>query len=378
VAALGSATPAAEACERLGYEEHDQSFRVDFGDGFQPVVSPDDPFPAGWLESGGRRAGIVRIDEFGANRFGEYCPETWEAYSQQLEGPCDDWPCEYGFRLAVVARLLDEIGERVGSLEEQGIDALVVDITRNGGGSDWVHPVARMLTGKRLLGSGRSVVRSAHWQGVLGEMAADVDADLARPDLGREQRALLEQVSVQLARAIADAGEPCDLSLVWTRGAGALPCSLLVRDRLYTTGLLPAPPEIETTGLISAQALFKALDYGPRPTVWRGPLAVLIDQRTASASELFAALLRDNDAATLIGQRTHGSGCGYTNGGIQEVLQHSRLEVWLPDCVRHRRGGGNERAGIEPDLEVVWVPALTAAERGDFFVAQIERWLDRL
>ena len=39
-------------------------------------------------------------------------------------------------------------------------------------------------------------------------------------------------------------------------------------------------------------------------------VVVTIDRDTASASELFAALLRDNDAATLIGETTHGSGCG--------------------------------------------------------------------
>ena len=206
-------------------------------------------------------------------------------------------------------------------------------------------------------------------------MAADVDRDLARDDLVPEQRGLLEQVRGRLEEGMDEAAEPCDLSTVWEHGAGELPCTLLVRDKLFTTGLLAAPPSIETEGLTVGPSLFKALDYGPRSTAWRGPLAVLMDHDTASAAELFAALLRDNDAAALIGEKTHGSGCGYTNGGIQAVLEHSRLEVWLPDCVRHRRGGGNERAGIAPDLPVSWVRGETARERGARFLAQIERWV---
>ncbi len=374
----GPETPAAEACSRLGYEEHDHSFRLDFGDGLRPVTPSEDPVPAGWLGTGGARVGIIRIDEFGANRFGEYCPQTWEAYRRQLDGACDDWPCEYGFRLAIVDRLLDEIAGRITALEEHGITALVVDITGNGGGSDWIHPTAGMLTETPLAGNGRSVVRHPHWRGIFGEMAADVDRDLARNDLSLEQRRLLEEVRARLEAGMVEAAEACDLSSVWEEGPGELPCTLLVRDKLFTTGLLAAPPPIDTEGLSARSSLYKALDYGQRAIAWRGPLAVLTDHDTASASELFAALLRDNDAATLIGERTHGTGCGYSNGGIQTVLEHSRLEVWLPDCVRHRRGGGSERAGITADLPIEWIRGQTAREKGARFLAQIERWVGAL
>lgn len=370
----GPETPPGEACAALGYEEHDQSFRLDFGDGFQATTAPDDPFPAGWIELGGRRVGIVRIDEFGANRFGEYCPESWQSYRQGLSGPCDDWPCEYGFRLAVVDRLLDEIGGRIADLEELAITALAVDITGNGGGSDWVYPTAGMLTAKPLVGAGRSVVRHPHWVGVFGEMLADVDRDLVRTDLPPGVRRLLEGVRARLAAGREEAAEPCDLSRVWREGAGQLPCTLLVRDKLFTTGLVAVPPDVELAGLDLSATLYKAAEYGERPTAWEGPLALLVDRKTGSAAELFAALLRDNSAATVIGERTSGTGCGYTNGGIQAVLEHSRLEVWLPDCVRHRRGGGNERAGIAADLPLGWPRRETAEEPGISFAARIAIW----
>jgi C-terminal processing protease CtpA/Prc len=37
-----------------------------------------------------------------------------------------------------------------------------------------------------------------------------------------------------------------------------------------------------------------------------------------SAAEYFAAILKDNKAATIIGELTGGAGCGSTNGGIPQ------------------------------------------------------------
>jgi len=83
---------------------------------------------------------------------------------------------------------------------------------------------------------------------------------------------------------------------------------------------------------------------------------VLVDQGTWSSAEYFAAMLRDNNAATIIGAPTGGAGCGYTNGGIQTFLKNSRAKVKIPDCVRLRADGTNEVAGITPDVLIPWRP----------------------
>lgn len=85
-----------------------------------------------------------------------------------------------------------------------------------------------------------------------------------------------------------------------------------------------------------------------------GRLFIMQDERTASASEQFAALLLDNGVAQTIGKRTMGAGCGYTNGGNPVTLKHSGLVIRMPDCARLRADGTNEYEGIKPDYPVAW------------------------
>lgn len=86
----------------------------------------------------------------------------------------------------------------------------------------------------------------------------------------------------------------------------------------------------------------------------QAPVFVLVNRLTASASELLAAVLQDNHAATVVGERTLGAGCGYTNGGIPLRLAHSGLKVAVPDCARFRLDGRDETEGVVPDRALSW------------------------
>jgi hypothetical protein len=86
--------------------------------------------------------------------------------------------------------------------------------------------------------------------------------------------------------------------------------------------------------------------------VWEGPLAVLVDGRTASASEDFVVWLRESGAATIIGERTYGAGCGYANGGAPARLDRIGLTVLMPNCARFTSDGVNEVEGIAPDVHL--------------------------
>ena len=78
------------------------------------------------------------------------------------------------------------------------------------------------------------------------------------------------------------------------------------------------------------------------------PLVVLVNERTASASEIVAGALQDRDRAQLVGETTFGK------GAVQEVLQLSDSSaIKLTTATYESPDGGTiEGEGIRPDVSV--------------------------
>ena len=78
------------------------------------------------------------------------------------------------------------------------------------------------------------------------------------------------------------------------------------------------------------------------------PTVVLINENSASASEILAAALRDYDKARLVGVKTYGKGSvqelvGMTGGGqLKLTVAH-----WFT-----AKDATIEKAGIEPDIKI--------------------------
>lgn len=88
---------------------------------------------------------------------------------------------------------------------------------------------------------------------------------------------------------------------------------------------------------------FEALEDGPLAQL---PLHVLVDRNTASAAEVLAGALRDNDRADLRGERTYGKGVIQT---VAKLPDGSALEITV---ARYETPAGrsiNQR-GFEPDV----------------------------
>lgn len=349
--AIARSARAASACRRMGFEDRSGEFDVAFDDvpGYVPVASA--PFRAGVVPlPDGKKLGVVRVAHFGEDGFAAVCEAAWDARPAAAP-PCAD-ACRDTLWAEVSDRLLASLAETVGRLSRAGSSALLVDVTGNGGGTDLADAMARELTPLPLRGAQMGFVRHPHWAGRFRADDSTLSAELERRDLTAEQRTLLADGRARLVDLLAEAERRCDGAAEWSGRAPA--CSPLARDSAYTTGLLRYADREALTGLRSAGILFGPSQYHYREGAWTGPLLVLMDGASASATEQFAALLKDNGVATLIGSRSMGAGCGYTYGGIRLELEAIGLTLRAPDCARLRASGENERSGVSPDLPVEW------------------------
>lgn len=307
-------------------------------------------FPGGLLRLSDKQiAGVLRIHLFMETAHPELCPAAMKTLGLTEDSECDPY-CHFRIGLAAGDLLTAALERRIEALRKAGATALIVDITGNGGGSNWVEPAARVLTPIRLRTPKLSFVKHDHWRSILRTRLKDVEADL---ESGKGPKALLEATAADLRKAIAKADEACDRSGVWN---GQKPeCSAIVEDLLHFTGSQAyLEPGTLANEMGSRYAVFMGSQYRYTEGANKLPLYVMVDGGTASSSEYFAAMLKDNGAATIVGAPTLGAGCGFTDGGYKPKLANSGGVVNLPDCIRERADGTNEALSVYPDVFVPW------------------------
>jgi hypothetical protein len=342
---------ASSACRRLGFERDTHGFGVPFDEmpGYSPVAAA--PFRAGIVRGPNGDIGVVRIASFGEQNYAPACEEAWNARAAVSGDPCDE-SCQDLIYGDVSRRLVASFARTLERLESSGVRTLLVDVTGNGGGSGLADALARELSPLPLRASPVGFIRHPHPLKSLVPQESLLARELARTDLAEGHRAVLTAARAQLTETIRELRTPCDVTPLW-RG-DVVACRQLVTTGLHSTGVLPYARPDDLTGLEVGESLFHPLGYGYREGVYTGRLFVLMDRGSASATELFAALLRDNGAATLVGERSYGAGCGYTNGGVELELESVEMTLRAPDCARLRASGENERAGLVPDLPLGW------------------------
>ena len=249
------------SCAEAGYEEQ--------GRDFSPAVQ----HLPGWTLLGGGEfpnglagdLGTLRIASFGEDRYLGSCRAVFR--------PGMD---ERALQLAVRARLQQSLTSTISDLQARGARRLLVDVTGNGGGTEWVGEVIALFTDRALSRASSRIVAPA-----------------------------------------------CDRSGIW-RGEAVCPVFAGAGETATMQG----------TG------------------AWTGPLWILMDRRTGSATEDFVVWLQQNGVARTLGERTAGAGCGYVGGGGRIRLQAAPFDVMAPNCARFLRDGTNEVEGIAPDIGI--------------------------
>ena len=117
---------------------------------------------------------------------------------------------------------------------------------------------------------------------------------------------------------------------------GSAACALSALDRLLPQGVL-----VRTTDHKGEKGEIKS-----DKTSLDLPMAVLINGNTSFASEIFAAVLKDFDAAVLVGETTYGKSVG------QEVLELSGGSALVLSNVAYTppTSPSFENVGVEPDI----------------------------
>ena len=300
--------------------------------------------PGGTARVGATRVGVLRIAKFEPGGLLSLCTEAVTALNVPLGQPCDE-ACEDRILTRTYRRLSAAVEERLLSLRAAGAEVLVVDLTGNGGGSEWVQAVARMLTPRRLVSQRRGFVRGAHWAGTWTRLGEQLRGFAATASAEDRPRLLAWAAEADAARAEAERTCPPTgggASCPWVATAG------------YATGFVGSARAGEFEGREWAPWIFNPAQYPYRDGVWTGPVVVLVDDGTASAAEEMAAMLQDNRAAIILGSRTAGAGCGHTWGGTPTRLANSGAILSVPDCVRVRADGSNEVRGVIPDRLIGW------------------------
>ena len=97
------------------------------------------------------------------------------------------------------------------------------------------------------------------------------------------------------------------------------------------------------------------INYDPEPgIVYAGPLAVLVDRNSASASEIFAGAIQDYRRGIIIGEPTFGKGTVQNVIDLNRFIQdsnedHGRLKTTIAQFFRVS-GGSNQYEGVVPDI----------------------------
>lgn len=93
----------------------------------------------------------------------------------------------------------------------------------------------------------------------------------------------------------------------------------------------------------------------PSPTaVYDGPLAVLVDRYSASASEIFAAAIQDYDRGVIIGQQTFGKGSVQNLFPLDRLMRgtdNGQLTLTIGKYYRVT-GESTQHRGVIPDIEL--------------------------
>lgn len=113
-----------------------------------------------------------------------------------------------------------------------------------------------------------------------------------------------------------------------------------------TNRFLPSGTIVSTKGRLSDDNMHEAATFN---RTWDVPLVVLVDGDSASASEILAAAIQDNNRGVIVGQKSYGKGTVQTHFPLQSINGNLRLTTARFYAPSGRAMSGN---GVTPDIRI--------------------------
>ncbi|MCM8527516.1 MAG: carboxy terminal-processing peptidase, partial [Lentisphaeraceae bacterium] len=205
--------------------------------------------------------------------------------------------------------------------------------------------------------------------GVIHLPSFYVDWDALRE--GREGKSSTADIKKILEAQIKEGIDSVIIDLR-NNGGGSLPEAISLTGLFVDKG--PVVQIRESSGRIMVR---NDEDAG---VIWDGPLVVLVNEGSASASEIFAAAIQDYKRGVIVGTyRTHGKGT------VQQVQSLSRIGLFKdrediePGQVKYTmakfyriNGGSTQKKGVVPDI--VFPSYAEHDDRGEATLRNVLKW----
>lgn len=277
-----------------------------------------------------------------------YTPEEYEAYLANINGEYTGIGVLVGQPEEVGAVILDVYDETPAA--EAGL--LPGDILTAVDGV----PVAPMLLEELSAAIDKAVGESVTLSILRGEEASDVSLTCAALNLSRVSHALFKErtgyirismfsgnCATEFREALNDLTERGMRSLVIdlrNNPGGTLENVTEIADSLLGSGTV-----VSLRGRLDAEGKV----YESNAKGISVPLAIIVNENSASASEILAAAVQDHGAGVVVGMTTFGKGV------VQTSMQLEGNQAWLKlttDAYYTPAGRNIDGIGVTPDIEI--------------------------
>lgn len=122
---------------------------------------------------------------------------------------------------------------------------------------------------------------------------------------------------------------------------GLLTAAIDISNRFIPNGTI-----VSTKGRTAGDNMSQSATYAQ---TWKVPLVVLVDENSASASEIFAAAIQDNNRGKVVGRKSYGKGTVQTHFPLTSIGAHLKLTTAKFFSPNGREMAG---AGVTPDINI--------------------------